>query len=62
MKDASIHTQKSLLLAKSKEKGNTEKNHDNFMRICSFERTKLGLMDSGGITPLQQFILYLFWK
>lgn len=43
MKDAFIYTQKSLSLAKNKEKGNTEKDHDNLMRICSFEGTRLGL-------------------
>lgn len=62
MKDAFIYTQKSLSLAKSKEKGNTDKDHDDLMRICSFEGTKLRLTNSGGITPLQQFILYIFWK
>lgn len=42
MKDAFIYTQKSLSSAKSREKGNTEKDHDNLMRICSFEGDKAG--------------------
>lgn len=49
MKDAFIYTQKSLSLANSKEKGNTDKDLDNLMRICSSEGTKLGLTDNGGI-------------
>lgn len=62
MKDAFIYTQKSLSLTKNKEKGYTEKDHDNLMRIFSFEGTKLGWTASGGITPFQQFIWHLFRK